>query len=390
MKLHRPRIAVINHTIGRPSEVWVERQCLSFSRIEPIMMGWSLHPSWQNTGGIKTYTIPGLFEPPRTFGRQVQAKLGMAASRRTTKTQQKFLQEALNRANVEGVLCHFAWTAMAVSQAVSGNIPLLWHIHGRDVSKLMEIRSYRAMLAQQLPSASALIAVGHHQVEKLAHLGLPETTEIIPCGAPFQTFSTFPVPERASGQPIRFISVGRLTPEKGTLKTLAAFEQLITEYPNAEWVCIGDGPEMGVLNERVKSGSARAKINLLGLQSPENIAYELSRAHVFLQHSLPFEGSVEGFGVSLTEAGASGLPLVVSHLGGILDQVKDGKNGFLFEPGDTNSQANIMLKVSRDENLRHRLGNNARVVSKTFDSALMSQKLEATIIDTIAHHKECE
>ena len=109
----------------------------------------------------------------------------------------------------------------------------------------------------------------------------------------------------------------------------------------------------------------------------------LARAHLFLQHSRPAHGGVEGFGVSLTEAGAAGLPLVASNLGGIPDQVEHGVNGFLHEPDDVATQAEYMIRLARDEDLRRKMGTAAREVAQRFDSTLMARKLEGEILEVI-------
>ena len=138
---------------------------------------------------------------------------------------------------------------------------------------------------------------------------------------------------------------------------------------------------------RVAASPYRGKIRLTGPLCPDAVAAELSRAHVFLQHSRPAHGSIEGFGVALTEAGAAGLPLVASDIGGIPDQVEHGVNGFLHEPDDVAAQAEYMLRLARDEALDRRMGAAAREVAQRFDSTVMARKLEGEILDVIARSR---
>ena len=51
-----------------------------------------------------------------------------------------------------------------------------------------------------------------------------------------------------------------------------------------------------------------------------------------------------------------GLPTICSNTGGLPDVVEDGKNGFLFEPGDVKALAELLIKVLNDQALAQRLG----------------------------------
>ena len=94
-------------------------------------------------------------------------------------------------------------------------------------------------------------------------------------------------------------------------------------------------------------------------------------------------GWVEGFGVTLTEAGAAGLPLLASASGGLVDQIEEGVNGFLFREGDVAAQAALMRRLAADPAERARLGEGARRLAARFDTARMAAELEAEILAVI-------
>jgi glycosyltransferase involved in cell wall biosynthesis len=63
---------------------------------------------------------------------------------------------------------------------------------------------------------------------------------------------------------------------------------------------------------------------------------------------------MEGLGVSLLEAAACGVPIVASRVGGIPEVVRDGLNGYLIEPGDSEALAtNVNTLLDRPEQRRH-------------------------------------
>jgi len=65
--------------------------------------------------------------------------------------------------------------------------------------------------------------------------------------------------------------------------------------------------------------------------------------------------------VSAIEALASATPVVATRVGGIPDVVRDGLDGFLVEPGDTDAAAERLAELATDPALRARLGESGRV-----------------------------
>ncbi|MEM1903069.1 MAG: glycosyltransferase family 4 protein [Pyrobaculum sp.] len=60
----------------------------------------------------------------------------------------------------------------------------------------------------------------------------------------------------------------------------------------------------------------------------------------------------EGFGMVITEAMASGKPIIGSKVGGIPMQVVEGWNGFLVEPGDYRQLAEKILYLADNDEVR--------------------------------------
>ena len=60
------------------------------------------------------------------------------------------------------------------------------------------------------------------------------------------------------------------------------------------------------------------------------------------------------------EALACGLPVVASRIGGIPELIADGRTGFLFAPGDPQELADRIQRLTSDEPLRRRMGQEAR------------------------------
>jgi phosphatidylinositol alpha-1,6-mannosyltransferase len=75
---------------------------------------------------------------------------------------------------------------------------------------------------------------------------------------------------------------------------------------------------------------------------------------------------VEGFGISLVEASACGLPVVAGNSGGIPDAVREGETGFLVPPEDPAALADAISRLLADTDLAGRIGAAGRRAVETY------------------------
>ena len=68
----------------------------------------------------------------------------------------------------------------------------------------------------------------------------------------------------------------------------------------------------------------------------------------------------ENCSMSVLESMAFGKPIIGSRIGGIPEQIEDGKNGFLFEMGNVRELAEKMMVLASDKDLRKKMGRAAR------------------------------
>jgi glycosyltransferase involved in cell wall biosynthesis len=143
--------------------------------------------------------------------------------------------------------------------------------------------------------------------------------------------------------------VGRMTAVKDTDAVLEIVRATRERGVDAALVMVGDGPDRERLEQRAHDlGIARSTF-FVGYQSEVAGYYRLFDA--FLLPSVN-----EGTPVSAIEALASGTPVVATKVGGVPDVVRDGLDGFLVAPGDTEEAAGKLALLASDANLRARLG----------------------------------
>jgi glycosyltransferase involved in cell wall biosynthesis len=148
------------------------------------------------------------------------------------------------------------------------------------------------------------------------------------------------------------VAVGRLVPVKRFDLLIEALVRLKPRHPELRAIIAGEGYERPMLENLIRSKRAEDWISLPGFVDDAALIDLYRQAWVLASSSLR-----EGWGMTVTEAGACGTPAVVSQIGGHEDAVVDGESGILFDTTDRLVEA--LDSVLIDEVLRKRLGMGA-------------------------------
>lgn len=79
---------------------------------------------------------------------------------------------------------------------------------------------------------------------------------------------------------------------------------------------------------------------------------------------------------AITEGMASGLPIVATNIAGIPEQVEDGKNGYLVDPGDPTGLAQQLERLTRDPTKRADMGEHSQTRVEAFSMENMLNDLD--------------
>jgi len=145
------------------------------------------------------------------------------------------------------------------------------------------------------------------------------------------------------------VAVGRLVPVKRFPLLIDALIRLKAAHPDLRAVVAGEGYERPALESLIRAHGAEDWIDLPGFVDDDALLDLYRSAWVVASSSLR-----EGWGMTVTEAGACGTPSVATRIGGHEDAVDDGKSGILVEGVDDMVAALDAVLV--DEVLRRRLG----------------------------------
>jgi glycosyltransferase involved in cell wall biosynthesis len=171
--------------------------------------------------------------------------------------------------------------------------------------------------------------------------------------AVFPTFSDLgrflETPPRPLPTRPRVIWVGALQPVKNVDALTAVWPRVAAKLPEARLTIVGDGPLAPVVKALVSADPERVEWHRsLGA---DQVAARFDEASVLF---LPSRS--EGLGRVILEAHARGRPVVASDLGGIVDLVEDGVNGWRVAPGDHDGFVSALVRTLSDAPAATRMG----------------------------------
>ena len=186
-----------------------------------------------------------------------------------------------------------------------------------------------------------------------------ERIRVIPRGVELGRFSwKEPRLEAPRGQ-WHIAMIGRITPIKGHRDLLRAFGILLKSFPNATLAIIGDAaPDHQKYLQELKGLVGRLDIaeQVEFTGHDLDVAARLAKADLLV---LPSTGQ-EAFGRVLIEAGAAGVPVVATSVGGVTEVVLDRKTGLLVPPADPIALATAMTALLKERKLAVEFSKNAR------------------------------
>lgn len=160
-----------------------------------------------------------------------------------------------------------------------------------------------------------------------------------------------------------FLFVGRLIPEKNVFGLLHAYQRYRRLAGSNAWslVIVGSGPEEQSLRDQVRTRGSGG-VHFAGLHQLDDLPHYYGHAGCFILPSIS-----EPWGLVVNEAMASGLPVLVSqHCGCARELVKQGVNGFLFDPLNYDFLARLLFKISSNPLLSATLGEASAKIIREF------------------------
>ncbi|WP_029036041.1 glycosyltransferase family 4 protein [Salinimicrobium xinjiangense] len=154
-----------------------------------------------------------------------------------------------------------------------------------------------------------------------------------------------------------FIFVGRLVKDKGINELVQAFKKLAAETPNISLLLVGPFEQEldPITEENFQEVKTHPKIFTTGYQIDVRPYFAVADVLVFPSYR-------EGFPNVVMQAGAMGLPSIVTDINGCNEIVRDEENGLIIPVKDQEALLLAMKKLASNTELRQKLAANSRSV----------------------------
>lgn len=199
---------------------------------------------------------------------------------------------------------------------------------------------------------------------KIAKLGINNTRYASLVGFDADTFSpdlrqadyfanTYGLPQ--VDRQVKLVFVGRLTPDKGWSFTFKAMQTVFgrVDCDQVALLIAGDGSMGAEIANQL--GQLTPHVHLLGRVPPTQVPALLANSDVHVTTS-----EKEARGLTVLEAFASGIPVIAPRAGGVVENIVEGWNGYLYTPQSANDFAHKLQQLIKNPTLRQHMGDRAQ------------------------------
>lgn len=265
------------------------------------------------------------------------------------------LRRLLSRERPDVLNAHYA-SGYGTLARLSGFRPLLLSIWGSDVYDFpTKSPLHRWLIQKNLKEATAVASISHCMLRQANALYSHPMTFITPFGVDEQMFS----PGDREDMDARSITIGTvksLAPKYGIDTLIRAFAKVSSER-EVRLEIVGKGEQEGELRDLAIQYGVAERVNFRGYVRHEEVPDVLREFDIYAALS---RYDSESFGVAILEAGACGIPVVVSDADGPKEVTIDGETGFVVPREGVDEAARAMARLVDSDELRAKLGGSGR------------------------------
>jgi glycosyltransferase involved in cell wall biosynthesis len=180
---------------------------------------------------------------------------------------------------------------------------------------------------------------------------------------------------------VRILLVGQFIPRKGADLLLKALKSIRGKTMKPFRLrLVGNQDDLWIKTEVQKSGLG-AVVDIVGIKQGEALIEEYHDADIFVLPS-----RFDTYGVVVHEAASCGLPLLISrHAGAAEALVKDGMNGWVIDPEDTDEFSRLLKALIEDPGLRERMGKCSREIASEMCISRQAKELSSWMKVMLPH-----
>lgn len=201
--------------------------------------------------------------------------------------------------------------------------------------------------------SQALVETSHIPAAKIRQFPLGVDTRVFSPGGDAES-RAWRIANGVDPEAVVAIAVGRSVPSKRFDLAIEAVLATRRNGTDMQLVIVGVGAD-AELAQLVVELNAEADVFLLDSLFDDDLAAALSACDILSSTS-----EYEGFGLTLIEGMACGLPVVAMAVGGVTDIVVDSETGYLIAPGDVDAFSARLVELAGAPALRDQMGSSGR------------------------------
>lgn len=185
--------------------------------------------------------------------------------------------------------------------------------------------------------AAHVVAVSEH-TRQLAEKRYPVEVQVIPNGVDLEKLDPGQITVH---DPPQIFFAGRFMDQKNPLQVIRTLETL----RELRWTCLmaGDGPLKAQVEQKIQQWGLAERFTLPGWITPEQVIQYMACSDILFMPS-----HSEGLPVIGVQSLAMGLGVVASEIGGMLDIVEHGRNGYLIDPSQPEGYREALFELLAD------------------------------------------
>jgi len=205
-------------------------------------------------------------------------------------------------------------------------------------------------------NAKQVVAVSDYS-RQLAKKYYPVNINVIPNGVDLNALD--PGDIKVNHTP-RITFAGRFMPQKNPTTIV----RVLSSLSDLDWECtlLGDGPLKNEVEQEIRKSGLENRFTLPGWVTPDEVIACFANSDILYMPSCS-----EGLPVVGVQALAMGLAIVASHVGGFVDIVNQGGNGYLYQPNDIEGMRNGLRLLLSDHDTLSAFRLNSREYSQRYD-----------------------
>lgn len=271
----------------------------------------------------------------------------------------------INKLKPDLLNAHYA-SGYGTTARLLGFHPYVLSVWGSDIFEFPNRGVlHRWLLRRNIRAADLVASTSHAMAAELKRLvRIPREVPIVPYGVDTELFrpGSRRVADPESGDEIVIGTIKGLAPQYGVDILIKAFSSLRTSlaqtYPEVagrlRLRIVGEGPDRINLMNLVQRRGIADVTTFVGRIRHEDVPHELQKLAIYVALSRS-----ESFGVAVIEAGACGIPVVVSDVGGLPEVVQHEITGLVVRSECPGEAARALEKLVMNPRLRMKLGTEA-------------------------------